>query len=182
MSNWREQVAFHEAGHVVAALHYGVPFESVSIGDATPDGSGVASVAVESWVSVADQRERRRLASPYLGVTLAGGAAERILTGRAPRGAGQRWDGDRSEIHWYAVYLWPNAARWLLRERLKRRELQVRRMLSRRWRLVERVARALLENGTLTSEDVTTLARSRALGQIDGQISSQSDAKGPKTA
>ncbi|MFE4514199.1 hypothetical protein ACFRMQ_08400 [Kitasatospora sp. NPDC056783] len=51
----RQAVAAHEAGHVAAMLHFGIPFKSVAIRDdlcAAPNGGNVAEVDVTCGFSV----------------------------------------------------------------------------------------------------------------------------------
>src|SRR5579872_6782334 len=71
----RKETAVHEAGHVIANFHFGIPFVDVAI---NPDGSGC--------VNAPNTHEPRNLieAEPFTIARYAGIAAEQVMLGRKP--------------------------------------------------------------------------------------------------
>jgi len=150
MTHLRE-TAYHEAGHAVIGRILALPCGEATI-EIDHDSSG-HSVTADPWAIISEW-ERRGKARGYdaawharIMTYMAGGEAQTALFGSTPEGDGD----DRYQIELMAEELDHWAA---LEPRLRK----MTRMLVQRHRArIERVAEALLEQTTLTAEQLDEL-------------------------
>lgn len=147
--------AYHEAGHVVMHILTDVALHDVTI-VANDDEGFLGAATWNIGPSVALQmnygsrnREITTLARDCVRISLGGICAEEIAFGRYyEQGAGD----DLDSAHYYARVLSRNPDGYV-----KRQWRETRKMLRQNWRQVQLVADALLEQQTLTGEDVLAL-------------------------
>lgn len=153
----RDQVAYHEAGHVVAAVVLGERFGTVTL-----DHDGGAVQVPEHG------RLTRRRALRIIDVALAGNVADEIYRGARPRPLTGEWSGDlwaAKEATWCSGM--DGRPRSLGRIVKERRPL-VATVLRKNWPAVQAVARRLLDEGVLTPRKARhTIRRARA-ADLDG--------------
>src|ERR1043165_4601355 len=165
-------VAFHEAGHLIMAWLYRVPFESASIDSDDPTfhghvrgGAGLAPCPLD--FPIRDTSERQRIAAGLMGesvILIAGVVAELHHAGHDPRGLISPVTDDPHEdtalvrlnvraIHAFTEQLDPDL-------RQQKRLQQVFQniafsVLAQRdiWPLVQEVAALLLQRKTITKAD-----------------------------
>jgi hypothetical protein len=155
----REAKAHHEAGHAVADLELGFRVSRVTIVAADDSlGRCEGGSKVPSWLEpdvTVDMRTRSWIERRVMGI-LAGPIAEERFTGRPNHdGAAGDWRqavtladfvcGSADEVAAFLAWLKIRTANFLAS--------------CERWPMVEAVARALLERGTLTGHGVKTVAR-----------------------
>jgi len=147
------RVAFHEAGHAVAAVKLGIGFEAVSIvGDKETDGRIIHDAAPTSGVRTKHARETMQ---KFIVFVLAGPAAEGL-----PGGHAYDWSGsfdDRDHAAEYASRVTDDVAEMT---RLVRSCRVLARILIRQnAEAVHRVAAELLAYKTLSAERVMRIVK-----------------------
>lgn len=156
-----KRVAYHEAGHAVAACQLGLRFGQVTIkGDEAAHGRVVLSGRLD--LSTSSVRVDTIL--KHLCVTLAGVTAEKKAMGRVgpdsfgyPREFGDRAVGDAAATGHLLEYIAGNddeEARLFNKWARHRTE----RLIDQHWEWIESVANALLEQDSLTYDEVTDLS------------------------
>ncbi|MBI5533124.1 MAG: hypothetical protein HY898_10430 [Deltaproteobacteria bacterium] len=149
--NKEERRRYHEAGHVIVCRALGVAVESLNF---KPAGPGDTSVKVPDTLDLGDNKPEC-----ILQIFMAGILADELLCDRrgSPLRAGSGFFGEDGA----KCLQWLNessagdrqAQRRLLDEQIE----EARRKLLANWPAVERVAAALQEHGTLTSEQIDAL-------------------------
>ena len=142
-----EEVAYHEAGHVVVGHRLGIDLDSVDI---LPDGQGGNGHTVFNVAP--GVRERRDYIEAVVTTFLAGPAAEARVAGfENPEGSG--YDLDAIAREWLRQLKPANGYR------ARRAELGRRagRLVAESWPQIEKVAGALLERRRLTRADALAL-------------------------
>lgn len=153
----RRGTACHEAGHAVVGLVVGIPFARVTI---EPDHDSIGHViAVDPW-AVAKQWEQRGklrdISSAFRAkiiALMAGAEAERVLLGTEAAGD----DDDRNQILLLieSGYVDIDGKDWPTYE--ARLRAQTHRLIRRYQPKIERVAKVLLERGTLQADEIMAL-------------------------
>ena len=144
-----EEVAYHEAGHVVVGHRLGIDLDSVDI---LPDGQGGNGHTVFNVAP--GVRERRDYIEAVVTTFLAGPAAEARVAGfENPEGSG--YDLDAIAREWLRQ-LEPEPGNGY---RARRAELGRRadRLVTDSWPQIETLAQALLERRRLTRADALAL-------------------------
>ena len=152
----RRRAAFHEAGHTIACIEYGIGFVRVTV-----DPHPVFIGAVDGYVLMAPMipeeartdRERIRLERRVI-MDLAGPIAEQVAGYPASQACidQHREDADRLLLRlvpWHSLDELRALRHYL--------DLRAARCVREWWPRVERVADALLERGTLTRAEVVAL-------------------------
>ena len=139
----KRHVATHEAAHAVLAVVCGLPFDHVTI--ISDDGSNG-----RINLKLGKRRMSRERCELYVLVALAGPAASKKLH-------------PHSHPFSYAVNDWTEAQRIAgglyfdevtARAYFKFKQVEAGQFVNRLWRPIEAVAAALIERGTLTSDEV----------------------------
>ena len=172
-----QDVAFHEAGHAVAAVELGVRFRDVSIVADESEGSAGHMFSVlplpfsgdlEADVEERGEEKVRRRYERHLIVSLAGEAAQRIaanqLTGNPERYRG--CDNDRNAVYDVAVAIFENnevAEAYVAF--LYRRAVSIMRSPAG-WCGVAAVAAALQDKKMLSSAQVRSICREAVMRAI----------------
>jgi ATP-dependent Zn protease len=172
-----ENVAAHEAGHVVATRLLGVGTVS-DVAIVRSGGITEVSIVPNGLQGLAELENT-------IAVALAGRAAEELLLGRSSIGSGGGDDSDLARATRLAVqietsfgygafgsvYLEPSSVSWVLipglldavRQRLGRAKARADRLLAENRRQVELVAEALKQRYYLSSDDVASLLASHVI-------------------
>lgn len=150
----RRETAYHEAGHVVAAEHFGELHEGVSI---VPDERSLGRVPLsenpvrpEDSVAVARRALRRRII-----VALAGYAAHRRLGAGERRARAGAWN-DFDVARGFA-----RRGGLSVPELLARAES----LVARRWRAIAKVAEDLLVRSVLHSDEILLIVQAAGRGK-----------------
>lgn len=141
----RELTAFHEAGHFLAALDRGAQVREVTI---RPKGNLLGWASSEEGLGVgevADARLRALVVEYYAGHAAQCGRDRRFV-GYSRAGAAS----DDASAERYLRLLPTGAARSC--------RVEAARLVKRRWREVEAVARALLDREELSGEEAEVIA------------------------
>ncbi len=156
-----EEVAYHEAGHVVACVVLGFKLVKVEL---LPAGNG--RFVGEWWPSKTRQRIEDEIVLTY-----AGPAAQRIFYGRPVRVAatfsvticGGRRAGawDESDGSWILLLAWraTKAEPAATAELCRRLDARAHRLVVASWPAVELVARELVSRRELSGDEVRGLVR-----------------------
>jgi hypothetical protein len=154
-----DQVARHEAGHVVVGHLLGLELIDADLEADREGGRGHTRFAHPgSWFDPkpgAPTAEERAFVERVLTTFMAGSAAEQRAGGADPQGAG--YDLDESARRWAGYLASPERARSLLREHRERAAALLER--PEVWRAVEAVASALVARGRLDAADALALVR-----------------------
>jgi ATP-dependent Zn protease len=143
MPTWREQVAYHEAGHAVVTFRLGIEVLEVSI---VPYRHGNAGSCTHGPLFTTGRSDDANLIRA-IQISLGGPVAERRFHPQSFRKRGSRSDYDCAA----------GLARYLVGpggepEFLRYYERLTRELIERHWHDVERVAAALLKYGILSAE------------------------------
>lgn len=137
-----KRAAYHEIGHVIAAITYGIPIISVSINTATPhmhrgNYHPPPGIGLEAMVTLC----------------LAGPAAETFYVGPITDGS------DETDYRMAREYLSRRYDTLEIGVQLNRMRDAADKLVRTQWARdrIERISAALLARGTLTSEDVAAL-------------------------
>jgi hypothetical protein len=138
-----ERISWHEAGHVVAAITFGIPVISVTINDARnphllrgryrpPHDAGLEALCV---------------------LCLSGPESERAFCGDIEPGA------DRTDLDMARRYLGHRLGPLQLAAEIERHRASAERLVRTEWarRRITVIAEALLAHGTLSGEDIAAL-------------------------
>jgi ATP-dependent Zn protease len=149
-----EEVAYHEAGHVVVGHRLGVELASVDILRDGEGGNGHTVFNVPSWFRPSahlDDR-RRRYAGAVVTTFLAGPVAEAGVAGfHNLEGSG--YDLDAVAREWLRLLEPPERYESRLEELTARAE----GLVGENWPAIEKVAKALLERRRLTGAEARDL-------------------------
>lgn len=152
----RRKTAYHEAGHAVLGRVLTLACDSATI---EPDHDSAGhSLTHDPWDCIYEGEKRGKVRKPdavwharIIGF-MAGAEAEAELLGTVPRGDGD----DRYQIELMAEELETPAKRW--DTKIEPRLRAMTRMLVHRHRvLIERVAQALIDQTTLSREELDNL-------------------------
>lgn len=150
----RRRVAYHEAGHTVAALALKVKFGRAWLTGQTFDN---IDAGVE-WQG-SGLRMRRATATRFMDVIAAGQVAEALATGERVQRLNGRWNGDLWEAFVTALDAGlPHGVR-AIHAHIREREDPVRAILTEHWGAVVAVAEALDCRGELTAGQIRAVAR-----------------------
>ena len=161
--------AYHEAGHAVVALAYGLPVARVTICD-SPELTRAKGYMAESRFPLTlaeadalclDRPDAELLASPLLGrllTALAGGQAERRIRGCRPEVALDSDFRDRMGVEQTIGALLGHPAHSPTVCRMEAALAQAAaREVARHWEWIDRTAAALVARRTMTGDDVLAL-------------------------
>lgn len=156
-----EEVAFHEAGHVVVGHRLGLELVDVDVVPDSEGGYGHTNFRAPGWF----RRQRpmddrhRRFVEAVVTTFVAGSAAEARLSGFVNAEAGS-FDLDAVAREW-VLYLVPSSR---AEERLKELGATVAAMVSdpANWAAIELVAETLLKQKRLSASEALGLAASAA--------------------
>ena len=156
-----EEVAYHEAGHVVVGHLLGLELVDVDVVPDNEGGHGHTNFRAPDWFQrrqPLDERARR-FVEAVVTTFLAGSAAEARLAGFVNAEAGG-FDLDAIAREWVLLLGPPSEARW----RLEELGAVATRLLSGSdsWAGVERVAKALLERKRLSASEALALGAAPA--------------------
>lgn len=140
----RAATAHHEAGHAIAAIHYNVRFEKVTI---KPDEVSAGHVMLMGRARGMAQMHARGV------VALAGEAAQRRFNSRSVRL--HHAVGDRDAVITYAEANCGSARQ--MQALVNLWQVQAEEVVEMRWPEIARVAAALLDQRTLSHVDVHDL-------------------------
>ena len=153
--------AYHEAGHAVAVLVYGLPINTITIRE-TEDSFGHVLKPSPMMFEVG-KRKRNQIVRQYIVSSYAGYEAERRFD---PERADEGLSQDDLNNAWNLPREWELPIRGCsyigdeaYERYLDRQQRQARALVTKHWRFVEMLAQALLERETLTGEDVEDLFR-----------------------
>jgi ATP-dependent Zn protease len=149
-----EEVAYHEAGHVVGGHRLGVELASVDILRDGEGGNGHTVFNVPPWFRPGanlDDR-RRRYAEAVVTTFLAGPIAEARVAG-FPNLQGSGYDLDAVAREWLRLLEPPKRYEVRLKELTARAEA----LVEENWPAIERLAQALLERRRLTGAEALQL-------------------------
>jgi hypothetical protein len=172
-----EQIAYHEAGHAVAAHFLGIPVKAAAITRGHPEHAGFTENyrrPAENSAIECDRRDGWKKAIPRLMVAYAGPIAEEMFTGRRNRVGAQGDDREIADLVFLltgddeegaALVRWVEArTRYFLRQ-------------PRHWLAVRRVAAAILEKRSLNRRQVIeaccylgSVSNWRTMGEVDSEM------------
>jgi ATP-dependent Zn protease len=157
-----EQTAYHEAGHAVAALHFGFIPDKVTIVKTDTALGHVEQRGLVLYQDYADRRHLQRMVSESIVCCYAGYEAERRFDPNT--------DGASSEKDFRDAFNLPRyyevpprycsmVGDEVYMEYLERRQRQAQRLVRERWACIAHVAWALLRHKTLSGEEVNEIAK-----------------------
>jgi hypothetical protein len=155
--------AYHEAGHAVAAFHVGVKTRAILViaRDGSPGRHSLGSYIAGMRAGLGRSPQAQRHAENMALVCLAGPAAQRRFSPKSMR----RYHGESDRR--LAIDLLSRFTNSDEELRAYRRliEARTRRMIARpeTWRLVEGLAKRLLEKGSMTGAEVVQVLRENSL-------------------
>jgi ATP-dependent Zn protease len=149
----RRKTAYHEAGHAVLGRVLTLVCDSATIEpDHDSAGHSLPRACIYEWEKRGKVREPAAVWHARIIGFMAGAEAEAELLGTVPRGDGD----DRYQIELMAEELETPAKRW--DTKIEPRLRAMTRMLVHRHRaLIERVAQALIDQTTLSREELDNL-------------------------
>jgi ATP-dependent Zn protease len=137
-----ERIAYHESGHTIAAITFGLPVVAVTI-------DGRPHLHRDRF-----RRERSSATEALIIVCLAGPSAETLFFGPADDG------GDRINIDMARRYLCGCFADNQIELQMLRMSQAAERLVTSSRREIEAIAAALMQRGTLTGAEVVDLLAS----------------------
>ena len=148
-----ESTAYHEAGHAIMHVVRGVPMDLVTI-VSNDDYNGVCrwnhGPSIMLTMNMGNtSRAYRELAIDSILISLSGAAAEERFSGRYDKDGAED---DMNSAYNVAVYYSRNPDKYL-----SSKFGEARKIIRDNWRQVDLVAKALLEQKTLTWDDVLNL-------------------------
>ena len=149
-----EEVAYHEAGHVVVGHSLGVELASVDILRDGEGGNGHSVFNVPRWFrpSAPLDERRRRYAEAVVITFLAGPIAEARIAGFSNL-EGSGYDLDAVAREWLRLLEPPERHE----ARLAGLSQQAQQLVDQNWPAIEKLARALLERRRLTGAEALQL-------------------------
>ncbi len=158
MSHTRQsQAAYHEAGHAVAYLHFGIQFDSISI---------IPTKGIDGSINLIDpigdpakwgleEDERNARIDKWAIIFASGGCAQRLLTGEPDD------DGAREDLlmgFLLASARSPSASHEEIHAYLKWIELRSLNLMTEHWEKIFSIAEALLKSKEISYDEALSLS------------------------
>lgn len=161
MQPTREMTAYHEAGHIVAHLHFGLPINSATILP-TQDYQGAVAHPSPMMINISGGKERKAVVRQMIIAYYAGYQAERIYEPRASADYSREDDYLAFELsRQYGVF--PRGCSFVGDEvhdaYLDRLKGEADRLVRGNWGRVTLIAEALLERGHITGLEALELVQ-----------------------
>jgi hypothetical protein len=156
--------AYHEAGHLLAALHFGLPLSRGAAASVIPDGRSHGHVSLrDGELVIGGKIESRSLLENYCVSYLAGRAADIVCRGEwSEMGAGGSCGSDYASVNLILGMITAHQpSEWgscgffddELKAYLLVLELRAARLVKDNWKSIEALACALLDRGTLSAAE-----------------------------